>query len=649
MKRPLIERSYQEMRIAGLPILETVMLGALAFLLSTGRVEAETRYWGAGSVAPGTGGDYNWSTATHWTGDTVPGAADAAVLCNTNVANCTVDALVNVASFLMDSNYSGTVTCGANDFAIGNNAAGGDFTIRAGTFVAPSGNLKPYGNFNHTVGGTFTHNNGTVVLGCTANAGMGIDVMTSETFNNLTINHVNLWAAAPRSIAAGDTLIVLGTLDLTKGQLKGGTIDARGPVTFRSTFGTRTGTSLDPGYTLINLNPSSPQSYTINAGGGFPGLLLASPNIQGVSFSGNAATMIGGTGDINNHGSFTMTNNIGITVDASAITNLWFGHFNLYAGTFIAPTGTMSVGGHFVWTNGTFNANGGTAVMGRTANLTPSLTVPGTGTFYNLVIDQALAASGLGAALTRAIPAGKTVVVLKDLTVKTGKLNGGTVEARGNVSVSTNWRGGNAAYFITGTATQTISGASSNITTGTFTITNTAGIARLGSSVTISNLVVSKGGTLDLAGNSLANAAFSLSGTLMLHGDETLATDPVVGAGSTVQYTGGASPVTVRNWAYRKLTINAPDKQLNWTAGVTTTVSEAFTVQGTQPHHFVTLRSTAPGTQWYINTTGASTDVSRVDVQDSVSTLPIKASLSQDSGRNVNWFFTNTGTVLIIR
>jgi len=68
-----------------------------------------------------------------------------------------------------------------------------------------------------------------------------------------------------------------------------------------------------------------------------------------------------------------------------------------------------------------------------------------------------------------------------------------------------------------------------------------------------------------------------------------------------------------------------------------------------------TLRSTSPGSAWYLTldlTTGTQSLIERVDVQDSDASggQTIDAGVgSVDSDRNVNWQFPPPGTVVLIR
>ncbi len=159
----------------------------------------------------GTGGN-SWSQSDKWTKTGSGGNAacpagtnDAAVFDTGSVA-CGIDANISVASFAINSGYTGTVTQNASktittsgafsfgasttgDFAGGNStiSIGGDFTMggaAGSTFTSTSGLLKISGAFTKT-GGTFTHNSGSVMLKATADRAFASG---SAAFDDLFIN-----------------------------------------------------------------------------------------------------------------------------------------------------------------------------------------------------------------------------------------------------------------------------------------------------------------------------------------------------------------------------------------------------------------------------------------------------------------------------
>ena len=171
----------------------------------------------------------------------------------------------------------GTFNCSANSIAFQS-----QFDQSAGTFNGGSGNIDIDGNFalygtgvlNSTTGtlflgrafdhdtaslpgGTFNHNNGTVVFDGNDSGGLNFP-LTGETFNNLAFT---LPDSGQRSLFSG-LAIALGTLTLNNGTLFGGTLEARGNVVIANTF--------DGGSnTMITFSGSNNQTF-INSGGANP-------------------------------------------------------------------------------------------------------------------------------------------------------------------------------------------------------------------------------------------------------------------------------------------------------------------------------------------------------------------------------------------
>ena len=117
---------------------------------------------------------------------------------------------------------------------------GGEFRLKSGTFTSTSGTLTlgyyGFGNWTHTAGGTFNHNNGTVIFKMPQSWGAStIDVMGTETFYNLKF----LGARGASVGLSGDTLVVLGKLttdmwdgynDWSNGKINNGVLQAEGDV-----------------------------------------------------------------------------------------------------------------------------------------------------------------------------------------------------------------------------------------------------------------------------------------------------------------------------------------------------------------------------------------------------------------------------------
>ncbi|PCJ59988.1 MAG: hypothetical protein COA79_09280 [Planctomycetota bacterium] len=125
------------------------------------------------------GTNSNFSVATNWYGNAVPGNTDIAVFSCFSNASCSVDVAVNVQGFDLKSTYAGTISQNANTMAIGSSGwlqSGGtfiggssaitceNFTLTNGVYVASSGltTLAGAANIIDASVATFTHNNGSV-------------------------------------------------------------------------------------------------------------------------------------------------------------------------------------------------------------------------------------------------------------------------------------------------------------------------------------------------------------------------------------------------------------------------------------------------------------------------------------------------------
>ncbi|TSC72128.1 MAG: RTX toxins and related Ca2+-binding domain [Parcubacteria group bacterium Gr01-1014_38] len=544
-----------------------------------GSAHAASLYW-VGAAGGNTSVASNWKTTNPTAcggGDAgaAPGSADVAIFdadCDNNAA---IDANLSVAGIDLNLGYVGTVTQNAGitvtvgssnyvqaagTFSGGNSAITlQKFTLSGGTFTSTSGTLTFGTGIQETIftvsGGTFTHNSGTVT--CAHGSGGGhrlgtIDVVTSLTLNNLTINGVGNNDSC--DVATGDTLVVVGTLTLTEGNLGGpGTVEVQGGMTHSSAFD---GSNGDAGGAsgLINITGAGTRTINITGGGNLTPLTLNAANVtlngptSGTTIvEGNltiqAGTFVGGAGTVDLNGVFTQS-----------------------GGTFTAPSGTFSIGTDnnetiFSISGGSFNHNSGTILFNHgginvrtgTVNVVTSLTL------NNLTINCPTAGSGMD------IATGDTLIVAGTFTQTNGFLNGpGALEPRGNVTIATTADGGDVALTFAGTAAQTYTNNGGNEPDGTYTINKTAGTVTLATNMDISavgqDLTVTAG-TLNLAGfNLTVNDVFTLSasGTLQLQGGETVSTIDTVSSGSTVTYDGTASYTTAlaAGNTYSNLTFN---------------------------------------------------------------------------------------------
>ncbi len=248
---------------------------------------------------------------------------------------------------------NGNVSQGANAVTVNNNLTmsggtftggsstiddNGSFTLGGGTFTSTTGNFQVATEWVHTAAGTFAANSGTVILD--SGAASTIDVNVVETFYNFQFNRPNVAS----TLASGDTLLVLGTLNPVNGYLNGGTLEARGDI-----------------------------SMNLNYDGGSTALLLTgTANQQFDDF------------DVAYQGDFTINKSSG-TVTTSTDVNL-DGNVSLLSGTFVAPSGTLSLSKNWNHAGGTFTHNNGTVNLDSVLG---NQTLSGSTLFNNLSANSA--------------------------------------------------------------------------------------------------------------------------------------------------------------------------------------------------------------------------------------------------------------------
>jgi len=413
------------------------------------------------------------------------------------------------SSFVHLSSLSGSLIQGSNAVSIstqytqsGGTFMGGNSTIRmgaassttaqvvleGGTFLSTSSTLSMGANYTHTGGGTFSHNNGTVLYDA---AMVTWNVATAETFYNLTLDCAGTGsncAGSELAVSAGDTLIVTNQLTLTDGLLGIGTIEAQGAVTIGSMF--------DGGTGLLSVTGNAARTISLAASNELPGVTL------------NAA-------------------NVTVTGPSSGYVSIE-SNFTLQNGTFTAPAGILYVTGNYSHTGGTFSHNNGTVYLQETGS--PTFVISGGGAFYNLSVD--LGGTSANAVTSNYTISGGTPIVRNTLNIIDGLLNGTLIDVRGNLIYGSIADGGSVGIEMSGTGSQTIEYEGGTVTTGTITIAKPSGIATLSGSISFNTSgqdLTLTGGTLDLNGfNITVNDQFTVGTgtTLRLTGDETLTGGP---------------------------------------------------------------------------------------------------------------------------
>ncbi|MCY7346297.1 MAG: LamG domain-containing protein, partial [Pyrinomonadaceae bacterium] len=233
----------------------------------------------------GGGATNNWSEAANWTCDLVPTSTDTIIFDGTSTKNATVDTNFSVKSLNINAGYTGTITQAdattlafgaANSSLTNSSQAGGTFVcgsggaisfntviftqtggqfncqngtignspffdlrINGGIFNAASGTMTFGGASLLTLGagGTFNHNNGTIAATGTFFTYQIISSAATLDFNNFTLDlDGNSASGVVAGTDANDKLRVSGTLNLVRGGMGIGTIEARGAVNVSSTF-----------------------------------------------------------------------------------------------------------------------------------------------------------------------------------------------------------------------------------------------------------------------------------------------------------------------------------------------------------------------------------------------------------------------------
>ena len=315
---------------------------------------------------------------------------------------------------------------GGNWAFSGNATTTNDVTVTLGTVTFPTGTLAIGGSLQNT-GGTFVHNNGTVVLTATA-TGKSLKVGTS-TLYNLTLNGAGGgWSFTDTNATTSNTFSILnGTVTLPSGVFAVGN-------SFLNTGG-------------IFTHNSGTVKFTATASG--KQVQANSSNFNTLLFSG-----VGG--------SWTF-------VDPNITT---VSDFAIATGTVVLPSGVLTVGGSFFASSGAFTHNNGTVTFAATA--TGKSVTPGSSSFYNLIFNSA---SGGWTITSNATSTNNTsITAAANVTV-----NPGTTLAVGGTF--TNSVGGAATVFATSTLSL-YSGTSYTIDTKTTSAT-TYGTLLIGANTNI--------------------------------------------------------------------------------------------------------------------------------------------------------------------
>lgn len=228
------------------------------------------------------------------------------------------------------------------------------------------------------------------------------------------------------------------------------------------------------------------------------------------------------------------------------------------------------------------------------------------------------------------------------------RTNGGYLDVHGDLESNDSAFTGNCPINLRGNADQTVLCDGGDLPNADLTINKTGGKAVLGEDFAppswTGDFQVTQG-ALDLAGFdvNIGSQDLNVDDELMLHGTETITGNLNIDDTISKVTFHGAGTAVVQNYATSFFDFSMErGKTISWTAGAPNevTIKGTWCICGTGSSQ-VTLRSTADGSQWYLNLEGAAVLGPNVDVKDSNadSGKLVRAPGSTDTGNNDNWDF----------
>lgn len=491
------------------------VIPALALAVAIGTLLAS-----AGSPAPargvtitwtGLGASTNWSQAANWSTLTVPGPADVAVFDGTSAKPALMNVNVSVAGIDITTAYLGVITQGVGRrVTIG---AGG-WSQAGGAFIGTTGAIAMDGPWSLT-GGAFTSTAGTWTASASLNQSAGsfvanggtlrlvgpaatIDVAGSLQLWNLTLAHNNL---AAKTLVAGESLVVDGSLALTNGSWDGGELQARGPITQAAGFDGGTGT--------LRIDGASDQTFTGSANasaGALPNVIIAKPSGT-LALAGTIRVVGSGwtylTGTLDPGGSLVVFDDGSLVAGSHALANVTLrgaGAKAIVVGDVLTVSGTLALT-NGTWDGGMLSAHGSINQAAGFDGGTGTLRIDG-------AVDQLFTGSAGNA--SGALP---SVIIDKP---------SGILSLAGTIRTANNWThvagaqdAGTTRLILIGPAVMSSAAAPLH------RLDIRGGTASLGAPLTLTGELRVQIGSLDLAGNALDVAgSLIVRGTLLADGVE---------------------------------------------------------------------------------------------------------------------------------
>lgn len=187
-------------------------------------------------------------------------------------------------------------------------------------------------------------------------------------------------------------------------------------------------------------------------------------------------------------------------------------------------------------------------------------------------------------------------------------------------------------------------------TFGTFTPNNDVVVFKnnvtLGSDLNCYDIKIDTGANLSAGTNSITvNNNWTNSNGTFTAGSSTVTVAKDIAGDTTfnnLTINGTQATVISGNNTIAAFTCETPSKVITFNTGTTQKITGTLTLDGKSTGTEITLKSnsataTSAADQWSINTTGATTDVKYVKVQNSQSTELITTTTSASMGNNINW------------
>lgn len=445
-----------------------------------------------------------------------------------------------------------------------------DFTLSSGTFNAPTSTMYVEDDWIHTAGGTYNHNNGTLVFD--GNQDSAVSLSSNEDFYNLTIDKDDNWLV---SVNSGDTITVLNQLNLLDGRVQqgGGTsrVYPQSHVLVHA--------DLDTSNLHMEFTGTAAQNFTLTGGeANWDGLITINKVSETVTLLsdltmdqlGQDFFLTSGTFDPNdfNVSIKDQFNQSGGTYQAGTGTFTTLNDFTLSGGVFNAPSSTLYItddwthtaGGTFNNNDGTINFNGGSDTL-----INVNGAVGTSGVFHSLTLNKTNN-------FLINVASSDTVTVEGDLIITDGRITGADASSvlvvQGNIDIEAAMDVTTIDLQLTGASNQNfdMTGAEA-LWDGHVTMNKSGGQVNLLSDFTINasnkDLILTDG-IFNLNGNDVTvnglNSELTIAGgvTLQRQGGETITANsgfPTYASGWTALFDGTSASYTLPDEPYHHITI----------------------------------------------------------------------------------------------